>query len=255
MINNIRGQVVAGITVLFALALITPMTAIAQDGEDSYSQVRTVHVKASKVGEFIELQEQFKAALEAAGRPARGVWQEIRGDQNVFHLVVRADNLASLDTQFERPMEDDVWNEWNSALADTISSNTRVIMRRYPGLSIPGDEDAEPNLLVLRSTLVQPGQGGAYRNWQRDHLVPALKAGGAKGRGFSKVVYGGSTDRYISSSLIDNWATLDTPGPLSKMSDDDRNAMFAAQGDIVWESDVRVLRFRGDLSHASPAEE
>ena len=255
MIRIIRNRVVAGSIVLLAFVLIAPMTANGQDAAPTYSQVRTVHVKASKVGEFIELQRQFKAALEAAGRDGRGVWQEIRGDQNVFHLVVRADNFAQLDTQFEPVMDEDAWSKWTGALADTISSSTRVIMRRYPELSIPADEDAESALLVLRSTLVQPGQGGAFRAWQRDQLVPALKAGGALGRGFSKVVYGGNTDRYISSSRFDNWAVLDTPGPLGKMSDEDRNAMFDALGEMVWESDVRVLRYRDELSHTSPSEE
>jgi hypothetical protein len=249
------GKIAASVVLLTALSMLIPLTASAQDADISYNQVRTVHVKASKVGEFIELQEQFKAALEAAGRPGRSVWQEIRGAQNVFHLVVQADNLTSLDTQFERPMEEGVWGEWASALGDTISSSTRVITRRYPALSIPREEDTAPSMLVLRSTTVAPGKGLAYRNWQRDHLVPALKAGGATGRGFSKVVYGGNTDRYISTSLVDNWAALDGPGPLASMSADDRNAMFAAQDDAVWESDVRVLRFRGDLSHRSPPAE
>ena len=254
MIRKIYGRIAASMLVLATMSLLLPLTASAQDADVSYSQIRTVHVKTSKVGEFIELQKQFKAALEAAGRPGRGVWQQVRGDQNVFHLVVRADNLASLDTQFERPMEEDVWSEYNGALSDTISSNTRVIVRRYPGLSIPAGEDAELNLLILRSTLVAPGQGAAYRNWQRDHLVPALKAGGLTGRGFSKVVYGGNTDRYMSTSLIDNWAQLDGPGPLDEMSAEDRNALFAGLGDMVWENDVRILRFREDLSHRSPEE-
>jgi hypothetical protein len=256
MIRNIFGKIAAGTLLLAAMSLLLPLTASAQDADVSYSQIRTVHVKTSKVGEFVELQKQFKAALEAAGRPGRGVWQEIRGDQNVFHLVVRADNLASLDTPFERPMADDVWNEYTGALSETISSNSRVISRRYPGLSIPADEDTVPSMLVVRSTLVAPGKGGAFRNWQRDHLVPALKAGGATGRGFSKVVYGGNTDRYISTSLIDNWAALDGPGALGEMSAEDRNTMFAALGEgTVWESDVRIMRFRGDLSHRSPPEE
>ncbi len=255
MFRKIYGRIGAGVLLLTATSILIPLTASAQDADTSYNQVRTVVVKASKVGEFIELQEQFKAALEAAGRPGRLVWQEIRGAQNVFHLVVQADNLASLDTQFERPMEDDAWGLWASALSETISSSTRVITRRYPALSIPREGDGPPSMLVLRSTIVAPGQGGAYRNWQRDHLVPALKAGGATGRGFSKVVYGGNTDRYISTSLIDNWAALDGPGPLASMSDEDRNAMFAASGAAVWETDIRVLRFRGDLSHRSPPEE
>ena len=255
MIRKIYGKIGVGALLLATMSMLIPLTASAQDADVSYNQVRTVHVKASKVGEFIELQEQFKAAVEAAGRPGRSVWQEIRGEQNVFHLVVQADNLASFDTQFERPMEGAAWGNWASALGETIASSTRVITRRYPALSIPRDGDGAPSMLVLRSTTVAPGQGFAYRNWQRDHLVPALKAGGATGRGFSKVVYGGNTDRYISTSLVDNWAALDGRGPLASMSDEDRNAMFAASDATVWETDIRILRFREDLSHRSPPEE
>ena len=84
MIRKIYGKIAAGSLLLAAMTLLVPLTASAQDAERSYNQVRTITVKADKVGEFVELQQQFKAALETAGRSGRGVWQEVRGDQNIF---------------------------------------------------------------------------------------------------------------------------------------------------------------------------
>jgi len=254
MIRNIYGKIAAGTLLLAAISLLAPITASAQDAERSYSQVRTVHVIPSKVGEFVELQKQFKAALEAAGRPGRGVWQEVRGGQNVFHLVVPAENLAALDTQPGRVMEEEAWSAWTAALAGTLDSSTRVITLRYPQASIPGDEDAELNLLLLRRLTVAPGQGGAYRDWVRDQLIPALNDVGSTGHYFSRIIFGGNSDTYIQSTTIPNWAALDQPGPLAGLSDERRAAMFEGFSDMVWESDLRILRYRGDLSHQSPEE-
>jgi hypothetical protein len=254
MIRKIYGKIAAGSLLLAAMTLLVPLTASAQDAGPSYSQVRSVTIKADKVGEFVELQQQFKAALETAGRSGRGVWQEVRGDQNVFHMVVGVDKLAEYDEPFGRVMDEEAWSTWTGALAGTIDSSQRAILLRYPDDAIPGDEDAELNLLLLRYTTVAPGQGGAYRSWVRDQLVPALKAAGVKGQSFSRVIFGGNTDMYIQSTTIPNWAALDGPGPLSGLSDEERAAMFENFSDMVWESDLRILRYRADLSHQSPEE-
>ena len=255
MIRNIFGRIAAGTLLLAAMSLLLPLAASAQDAERSYSTVRTVHVKPSMVSEYVELQTQLNDAAKAAGQSGRGVWQEVRGDLATFHVVSRLESFAQYDEDGSPPMDEDAWAKWLEAIGNVTASSSRTILLRYPDLSIPGDEDTVPSMLVVRSTLVAPGQGGAFRNWQRDHLVPALKAGGATGRGFSKVVFGGNTDRYVSTSLIDNWAALDGPGVLGEMSAEDRTAMFAALGEgTVWESDVRILRFRADLSRRSPEE-
>jgi len=151
-------------------------------------------------------------------------------------------------------MEEEAWAAWVEVISATTASSTRVILRRHPEFGIPGDDDAELNLLILRYTSVAPGQSGAFHDWVENKLSPALKAGGAKGVTFSHVAFGGSTDRWVVSTRIDSWADLDTPGPLASLSDEDRAALFAEFGDMVWGNEVRMLRFRADLSRDGPEE-
>jgi len=254
MIRKIYGRIAAGSLLLAAMSLLVPLTASAQDDGPTWSTVRTSHVKPSKVGEYVELQKQLNEAGQAAGLPGRGVWQETRGDLATFYVFNRIENFAQYDEEFTPPMEEDDWAKWVSAISDTTASSSRTIMRTHPEYSIPADEGSEPSLLILRRTTIAPGKGGDFHGWIEDKLVPALKAGGAKGVRFSHVAFGGNTDQWVSASRIDNWADLDSPGPLASVSDEERAALFEDWGEMVWGSDVRILRFRADLSRRSPEE-
>jgi hypothetical protein len=254
MIRKIYGKIAAGSLLLAAMTLLVPLTVSAQDAERSYSAVRTVHVKPSMVSEFVALQTQLNDAAKAAGQSGRGVWQEVRGDLATFHIVSQLESFAQYDEDGSPPMDEDAWAEWVEAIGNVTASSSRTISVQYPGLAIPGDEDAAPNLLLLRFTTVAPGQGGAYRAWLRDKLVPALKAAGTTGHSFSRTIFGGNTDVHIQATSIDNWAALDGAGPLSGLSDEERADMFANFSDMVWGNELRILRFRADLSRRSPEE-
>ena len=252
MINNTFGRIAASSLLLAATSLLLPITASAQEDERTFSIVRTIHVKPSSVSDFVELQKQLNEAGKAAGQQGRGVWQEIRGDLATFYVVERVENFAQYDEEFTPPMDEDDWAAWVEAIGETINSASRTIMRTHREYSIPADEDSTPSLLILRRTSIAPGKGGDFHDWLEEKLVPALKEGGAKGVTFSHVAFGGSTDQWVSASRIDNWADLDEPGPLAGLSDEEREALFEDWGEMVWGSDVRILRFREDLSRRSP---
>jgi len=63
-----------------------------------------------------------------------------------------------------------------------------------------------------------------------------------------------NTDVHIQTTTIENWAVLDGSGPLSGLSAEERAVMFDGFSDMVWESALRILRYRGDLSHSSSEE-
>jgi hypothetical protein len=254
MIRKIYGRIAAGLLLLATMSLLLPLTASAQDADVSYSQIRTVHVKPSMVSEYVELQKQLNDAAKAAGQSGRGVWQEVRGDLLTFHTVSRLESFAQYDEDGNPPMDEDAWAKWLEAIGDVTASSSRTIMRTHPEYSIPVEEESTPSLLIVRRTTVAPGRSGAFHDWIENKLVPALKNGGAEGVTFSHVAFGGNTDDWISASRIDNWAELDTPGPLADLSDEERGALFADWGETVWGSDVRIMRFRADLSRRSPEE-
>jgi antibiotic biosynthesis monooxygenase (ABM) superfamily enzyme len=254
MTRRSYGRIAACGLLLAAAPLLLPLTASAQDEARTWSTVRTIHVKPSMVPEFVELQKQLNEAGKAAGHRGRGVWQEIRGDLATFHVVEGLDNFAQYDEEFTPAMGEDEWDAWVDAIGDTIVSASRRINRTHPEYSIPTGDDSTTELLVLRTTSIAPGKGGDFHEWLEDKLVPALKSGGAEGVWFSHVAFGGSTDRWTIASRIDNWAELDEPGPLSHLSDEERAALFEGWGEMVWGSDVRIMRFRPDLSRRSPEE-
>jgi hypothetical protein len=233
---------------LVAVILLPPATALGQENDRSYAQVRTIHVKSGMQGSFVEQQEKFAAAMTAAERPGRSVWQEIAGEIGVFHMVVERDNLASFDEQLVPPMEQEEWQAFGRALSATTGSINRTVLRRYPEYSIPADDDAEPNLLSLRYMTVAQGKTREFRDFLENRFIPALKEGGVKGLRVSRVYQGGNTDVWIFARQTQNWAVLDKPGWFFDLTPEERATLFAGFGDMVVSQEARMLRYREDLS-------
>ena len=231
---------------LAAFGLTAPV--IAQDDGPTFIQLRTVHVKSGMVSKFVDLQKQLTEAMKADGRDGRGVWQEIRGDLGTFHIVTPLENFADNDDPFEPPMDDGAWAEWVKDVTDATASSTRMILRTHPEWSTNPDREAEGNLLYLRYRTVGPGKMDDYHDWVENSLAPALKKGGAD-VSFSHVAVGGNNRTWISATRLENWAQMDGEGPLSHMSEEEVAAMLGAAGEMVVESDNRLLRYREDLSY------
>lgn len=246
--NRFQKLLAGALLVIFALGV--PLLANSQDEDRTWLQVRTMHVKPDRVGDFVDLQLKLSEAQKAAGQTGRSIWQEIRGDLDTFHSVRSVDNLAELDEPLERPMGEEEWAAWLSAILDVIDSSTRTILRSHLEWSIPADEDSEPGLLLLRYTTVVPSRMGDYHGWIQDQLLPALKEGGAQGVSFNHTVFGGDSTTWVSGTRIPNWATLQRRrGSLAYMSDEDFAALFAPLAEMVTASDLRILRYRADLSN------
>lgn len=245
-----------GSALLLAAALLFSANAGAQDDEGpQFLSVRTVTTTADGGATWIEQQQQLAARHKERGDPARYVWQEIRGDLDTFHIVTYPDAIGDGGGPNENPPMGDGQEEWVAKIAPTVASRTTMILRHYPEHTIAPEAGTEPALLLLRYTDVAPGMGGAYQTWLAEKLVPALKAGGAKGVNFNRVAIGGNTNRWVSGSRIPDLAALNGPGPLASLSDEEREAMFANFSDMVWGSELRVLRYRADMSHTAPDED
>jgi len=247
-INRFQKPLAGALLVIFALGV--PLLASSQDEDRTWLQVRTVHVKPDRFDDFVVLQIEISEAQKAAGQIGRTVWQEIRGDLGTFHIVNSIDNLAELDEPFEPPMEEEEWAAWVKAIFEVTDSSTRTILRSHLEWSIPADEDSEPGLLVLRYTTVAPNRMGDYHGWIQDQLVPALKEGGAQGVSFNHTAFGGDSTTWVNGTRIPNWAALQRRrGSLAYMSDEDFAALFAPVAEMVTARELRILRYRADLSN------
>jgi len=237
------------IVAIVALALpLAPATVVAQDDGSGYTQVRTMIVKGGQIPAYLELQRQFARAEKAADR-SRNFWQEIRGDTSTFYAVRSLDRLGDNDAAFQPAMEQDDWDKWIAAFGDTVASSTYAILRNYPELQIPADEGTELNMLYLRERNVAPGKSDEYHDWIQNRLMPALRKGGVKGFGYSRVAMGGNNNTWIGTTRLENWSALDGPGPFTDMDADEIEAMLAAGNALLVSSENRILRYRADLSY------
>jgi len=239
----------ASLLSIIAVAFLAPIQATAQDDTPMFFQVRAVQVKLGMSSEFAELQKEFAAALTAADRPGRLVYQEVRGDIGVYYIVSPPAEVSSYDMPFEAPMSADKWTSWLSRFQDTVDSSTLTILRRYPDLAISSDSDSTPNFAYLRYRTVAPGSSGDYQEWTRSQLVPNLKKGGVRNRTQSRMVMGGNNNTWVSATFHDSWTDRASDGPLQHMGADARNAMLKAGDSMLVESENKILRFRADLSN------
>jgi hypothetical protein len=246
-----------GSFLLLCTAMLLPAFAAAQEGEErSYVAVRTVTTTTSGVATWVAQQVKMSEARKAAGSGARHVWQEVQGNPETFHIVTFPDQIGGGgggDGGGQGGVLGDAQEEWQAATGPSIASRATMILRNYPDLTIPGG--FENQFIILRYTDVAPGRNNDFQAWLGDKLVPARKAGGAARNRYSPVIYGGDTNRWIASSRISGPAALNEPGPLAGLSGEERGALFEGWGDMVWGSEVRILRFRADLSNEAPEEE
>lgn len=239
-----------GSLLLLSATLILPAYSVAQDEEGpSYFSVRTFDIRPGQGDEFRGLMGRLTEAGDAAGWTARANYQEVRGQLGTYYSVTGIEDFASFDEEFAPPMDEDAWQGWLGEMRQTGRSVSLVVYRSYPELSIEASEDAGPaGLIVLRFTRVYPGKNGAFADWVGDKLKPALKQGGVQSFSYSRAVLGADTNLWVSGVRIENWATLDEPGPLSHLSDEERDALFEGWDDIVESTDVRVIRFLPGIS-------
>lgn len=244
-----------GILGLLCTALLLPALAVAQDDEGpQWLSVRTVTAHASGVRTWVERQQEMSERRKEVGAGTRHVWQEINGNLDTFHIVTFPENFAGGDTPPDEPLMGEAQDEWEAAIGPTIDSRSTMVLRYYPELSRPPEEGVEPALLVLRYHTVAPGKSGDYQAWLSDQLLPALDKVGVTGMNTNRVVRGGDTNLWIRGSRVPNFAALDQPGPLMKLSQEERAELFGGLDGVVWINEVKLLRYRADMSNAGPQE-
>lgn len=213
------------------------------------SNVAVVQIKPDMVGEYEALQKEYTAAWKARGRPARNVWQVVRGNTNEYHIVTPLQKYADLDES--RPvMDEPAWTRWVSRIRK-CTDNRRVITQEYQRhLSIPPRPGHTRQLLRLSIQEVDGARLTDYVEYREEVLLPAYKRAGFDGLYVARVRYGADRQTWVVGLAADSWADLDQPLPvrrsLSEQAAQDQSNRFNAMLD---RTEWLVLRHRPDLSH------
>ena len=238
------------ITLLLAtIALMVAGPVTGQESENGYITVRTAVVKTGHAPEFAEMLEKLAATRSAAGHNGVNVWQMVRGPMSTFYIVEPHGTMSEAGVPFESGMSDADWQQWLGRTGSLIDHSTLTTLRTHPALSIPADEDAAPNMMVLRYRTLKPGNNADYHGWLEEKLVPALTEGGMKGWTVSKVVMGDDPNTWVSARRIKSWEQLDEPGALAYMSERRRNALLGEANAMTASNRIELIRHRPELSY------
>lgn len=235
-------------------ALATAPTAWlqAQESEEPDSRlvtVRVITVKSGHSAEFVDLQKKMTAAMKAAGRPNREVWQEVRGDTNTFHVVTSSANYAELDESNDPVMEPADWANWVNRISKTIAAWKVITYRSNDAWGDAPSDDYEPNLLRLTLRTFAAGDSSNFRDWLVEKLVPTMKKMGANGSERGRLLHGGSPNTWYTGYHFSSWAELDEPGPMSKLSEEEREELWEGADFTTVHVENVILRHRADMSY------
>jgi hypothetical protein len=223
--------------------------AHAQDDSHGLITVRTTKVKMGRGDEYRELLAKLAASRKAAGHSGVTGWQVIRGPASTYYTVSSAENYAAFDEPFDSGMSEADWERWLSRITDVIEHSTLAILQTHGELSIPADPDSAPNMVMLRFSVLRPGNNSEHHEWLEKTLVPAMQGGNRKGWNISRVMIGDDVNTWVSSLRVDSWEQLDGPGPFAHMSERQRENMLEDYSERLQSSRTEMIRFLPELSY------
>ena len=248
-ITWLKNRTVIAAAVAGLLWGLAPSLGLAQDDEPGWLNVRVIEVKPDKAAEWEQLQKQRSEAIKKAGRPGRDIWEVVRGDIDVYHIVTRVQNLGENDEPQPDPLGEAGFQQWRSRTQQCVGDRQVLTLRRMPELSIPAKEGRKRNLGILSLRTNGPGQRQSYIAYLRDDYIPALKKAKVNGVYVSRVFAGDSVRTWAFFTLVDNWAAFDKPNPLTQALGEAETRKLIGKGMRMIERSERILlRYRADLS-------
>jgi len=224
----------------------------AQQEQPQWNEVRIVHVKGERMGEFEGLLKELSAALSESNLPAFDVWQVAAGELNTYHIVAALESLAQFGEMDTLPMEPLEWANWVNRIESTVDSQELILAEVHPDLSIEPDAQAAgdpPELLMLLSQTVMPGRSQEYETWLREEVLPALRESDIDGVISNRLTFGADNRTWVFAVPIPSWSELGQPSPLHRSMGEQAAEEMLNRGDsMVERSETIVLRARPELS-------
>ncbi len=231
------------------LLSLAPPSALAQDDEAGWSNVRVIEVRPDKAAEWEQLQQQRNEAIKKAGLTGREIWKVVRGDVDTYYIVTRVSKLGGNDEPPPDPLGVAGFQQWISRVNQCVGDRQVLTLRRMPALSIPAKEGRKPNLAILRLRTNGPGQRQPYTAYLRDDYIPALKKAKVDGVYVSRIFAGDSVRTWAVVTLVDNWAAFDEPNPLTKaLGQAEAGKLIQKGARMIEQNETILLQYRADLS-------
>lgn len=241
--NSLRNiyRLAASFTVMILMVALAPI-AQAQDDGPAFINLRLIEVHANKTSEFEDLMKQRSEAEAKAGERFNHVFRRLRGVINGYLIVSPGDGSETVDV--------DLPDSWGPSVADAIKSHTRITAVVGPSITSGDSVGPSGDYLYVRLRTVKPGNNAAYRDWQENKLMPALRELGLGDVRSARVVLGGNPSTFVRFAFMEDFPTLGGgPGPGGALAD-----IIAEENTMLASSQNLLYRFERDLSFTAPRE-
>jgi len=238
---------------VLALPLLTGLSNLAQAQDLKYRSIARYRLKPERAGDFaLNVKEYISVMKKANPDRAFSMWTSLTGPMEYILASYHA-KYAELD---QNPQQDPKLKDVAAQLASIgsrinacVESGERYVDEVQTDLSLPRSGDIPKTVRMVRAK-VKPDQISNYVNLMKTEMLPARKKAGAPVYLVTRVRYGRPGNEFHSVSAIENWAALDSPGPVAKaMGEAGYQQYIAKVLPLLEEFEYNLYRHVPDLSY------
>ena len=252
---------IGGVVCSFGMLVVASVFLAAQAPKPTGPQMLVASLVTVKPGmgpEYTALQiNEVMPALKKAGTPGRQAWSSgVFGEPGGFAFFTPVGDMAQFDK--DNPLRQALGEQGAAALnaktVQLVESRRTLLVRTRPDLSYePGAGGAPAALALVTEVDVMPGRKGDFEAFIKKEVLPAMQQAKVKGYSVLEVIYGGSTNGYMTAVGYDDYALLGKGHPFQiALGEEGARKLDARVAGIVAHVTRFVARYRADLSFAPP---
>jgi len=251
------GKIAAASLALAGLTAARPVLCPAQDSiQPEYMRVTTYKVKPDMVQEWESLiKNEILPAYKKAGVPEVSSWDTGNlGAGSEYTIAITLAKFADLDgpTPLAKALAPDVLANLLGRARKCVIESRSVAVRTHPELSIIHQMSGPPNLAMVTTTHVAPGQRAAFQNFIKNDVLPGYKKAEVQQYWLYETVIGGDANEWTSLLLYDKYADLDGGPTLAKaLGPEGYEKLLGKAAGVAASTTRTMLHFRLDLSMQS----
>jgi hypothetical protein len=222
--------------------------------ESQWLMVSIVKVNPGANAEYIDLQtKEVMPAQKKGGSAGRQAWSSgVSGPPREFVYLAPIVSFA----QFDKPsplvaaLGQEGANALNAKISRLADPQRTMIVRTRPDLSYQPDPTAPPSALALVTIVdVVPGRRGDFEAFVKKEVLPAMQQAKVKSYSVLEIVYGDSTNGYITAVGYHNYEAIGKGHPFQiALGEDGARKLDAKVTGIISRVERFISRYRPGLS-------
>jgi hypothetical protein len=234
------------------LVALSCRPAIAQPvAAPGWTNTTTITVIPERRREFERNLKRLVAAHRNAGTPWLRTWQTAAGNTMEYTIVIPLARFGDLDQPSApaRALGASAWGRLSDDVARCALAERREYATPRPELDIDKTDAPIRTYWIETVTDIASGKLIDYLTWLQNDYRPSLEKAGVTHFHVSQPIFGGVTNRIVTTRMIEDFAEIDAGPVLARvLSDSEVRSLNDTAAPLVRTSTTKILQLRQDLS-------